>query len=126
MNKKERAKLEKTLTAYFREVHKIYIDGEFREESFYPSFKWLFEDCSILFQKGSSACVLVQHKKTEAGIPDFHIAKNGEIIGYAEAKTPDANLSEVEDSEQLKRYRDSFPNLILTNFLELRLLTIEL
>ncbi|MFZ6016876.1 MAG: hypothetical protein ACOYU0_04530 [Nitrospirota bacterium] len=33
----------------------------------------------------------------------------------------DTNLSEIEDSDQLKRYRDSLPNLILTNFLEFRL-----
>jgi hypothetical protein len=27
----------------------------------------------------------------------------------------------IENSEQLRRYRDTFPNLILTNFLEFRL-----
>jgi len=48
MNKKERGKLEKYLTIYFREIQKIYIDGNFREESFYPSSKRLIEDCSKL------------------------------------------------------------------------------
>jgi hypothetical protein len=48
MNKKERGKLEKYLTIYFREIQKIYIDGNFREESFYPSSKRLIEDCSRL------------------------------------------------------------------------------
>ena len=48
MNKKERGKLEKTLTTYFKEIHKIYTDGNFREESFYPSSKRLIEDCSKL------------------------------------------------------------------------------
>lgn len=69
----------------------------------------------------AEAKVLVLPRKTEAGIPDFRIGKNGEIVGYIEAKTPDTNLGEVEDSEQLKRYRESLPNLILTNFLEFRL-----
>jgi hypothetical protein len=121
MNKKDRGKLEKSLAIYFKEIHKIYTEGDFREESFYPSFKWLIEDCSPLFQKQPTVNVLVAPKKTEAGIPDFRIGKNSEIIGYIEAKPPDTNLEEIEDSEQLKRYRDSLPNLILTNFLEFRL-----
>lgn len=41
MNKAERAKLEKFLTTYFKEIHKIYTDGDFREESFYPSFNYM-------------------------------------------------------------------------------------
>ncbi len=38
------------------------------------------------------------------------------------AKTPTVeNLDHIEQSEQLKRYRHTFPNLILTNFFEFRL-----
>jgi predicted helicase len=121
MDKKPASKLEKSLGNYFKDIHKIYTDGNFREESFYPSFKSLFEDCSQLYQTQAGVNVLVAPRKTEAGIPDFRIGKNGEIIGYIEAKPPDTNLEEIEDSEQLKRYRDSLPNLILTNFLEFRL-----
>ncbi len=121
MDKKEKNKLEKFLADYFKDIHKIYTDGDFREESFYPSFKHLIEDCSKLFEAQAGVKVLVAPRKTEAGIPDFRVGKNGEIIGYIEAKPPDSNLEEIEDSEQLKRYRDSLPNLILTNFLELRL-----
>jgi len=121
MNKTERTRLEKALTIYFKEIHKIYTKGDFREESFYPSFKRLFEDCSKLYQAQAGVNVLVAPRKTEAGIPDFRIGKDGEIIGYIEAKSPDTDLGEVEDSEQLKRYRNSLPNLILTNFLEFRI-----
>jgi len=121
MNKTERIKLEKTLSTYFKEIHKIYTGGDFREESFYPALKRLIEECAPLFQIQEGASVLVLPKRTEVGIPDFRVGKNGEIVGYIEAKTPDTNLREIEDSEQLKRYRDSLPNLILTNFLEFRL-----
>jgi type I restriction-modification system DNA methylase subunit len=121
MNKTERTKLEKALTIYFNDIHKIYTNGDFREESFYPSFKRLFEDCSKLYQTQAGVNVLVAPRKTEVGIPDFRIGKDGEIIGYIEAKSPDTDLGEVEDSEQLKRYRNSLPNLILTNFLEFRI-----
>jgi len=55
------------------------------------------------------------------GIPDFLVRRDGEIIGYIEAKPPDADLRDAEASEQLKRYLESLPNLILTNLLEFRL-----
>jgi len=93
MDKKQEPKLEKFLGNYFKEIHKIYIDGDFREESFYPSFKRLIEDCSKL-QTQAGVNVLVAPKKTEAGIPDFRVGKNGEIIGFIEAKSPDADLGE--------------------------------
>ena len=121
MNRTEKVRLEKALSSYFEDIHKIYTGGKFREESFYPSLKSFLEECSVLFPQLVRTNVLVLPKKTEIGIPDFHIGKNGEIVGYIEAKTPDTDLREVEDSEQLKRYRDSLPNLILTNFLEFRL-----
>ncbi len=50
MNKKKRVKLERALSTYFREIHKIYVSGDFREESFYSSFKRLVEECCELFQ----------------------------------------------------------------------------
>ena len=52
------------------------------------------------------------------GIPDFLIRKDGEVIGHVEAKTLDSKLHEIEKSEQIQRYRNALPNLILTNFLE--------
>jgi predicted helicase len=121
MSKAERGKLEKAVGAYFKEIHHIYSCGDFREESFYPALKALIEGCFQIISTQGGTDVLVLPKKTEAGIPDFRIGRNGEIIGYIEAKPPDANLRELEDSEQLKRYRDSLPNLILTNYLEFRL-----
>ncbi len=42
-------------------------------------------------------------------------------MGYIEAKTPGTNLDQVETSEQLDRYLNTFPNVILTNFYEFRL-----
>ncbi|MDI6891904.1 MAG: N-6 DNA methylase [Actinomycetota bacterium] len=121
MNKTEKGKFKKALSSYFGEIHKIYIGGDFREESFYPALKRLIEECAKLSPEQVGTSALVLPKKTEIGIPDFRIGKNGEIVGYIEAKPPDTNLREVQDSEQLKRYRDSLPNLILTNFLEFRL-----
>ncbi|MEA2074979.1 MAG: type ISP restriction/modification enzyme [Euryarchaeota archaeon] len=118
MNKMEAAKLQKILTAYLKEIHEIYAEGNFREESFYPALKDLFENCSHFFITEEEVKALVLPKKTEVGIPDFRIRKDGEIIGHIEAKVPDSNLHEIEKTEQIQRYRNALPNLIVTNFLE--------
>ena len=62
-------------------------------------------------------------KPTEGGNPDFRLWNGTDrIIGYIEAKNPaEERLGPFESSEQLRRYRSTFPNLILTNFLEFRL-----
>lgn len=44
MKKTEKGKLERALDSYFREIHKIYVAGEFREESFYSPLKVLAEE----------------------------------------------------------------------------------
>ncbi len=61
-------------------------------------------------------------KPTEGGNPDFRLWNGKDrIVGYVEAKKPtEERLDLIEHSEQLKRYRSTFPNLILTNFLEFR------
>ncbi len=62
-------------------------------------------------------------RPTDGGNPDFRLWNGRDrIIGYIEAKKPtEERLDSIENSEQLKRYRSTFPNLILTNFLEFRL-----
>ena len=121
MTTPERAKLRTLFSAYLKELHEIYTDGNFREESFYPALKDLFEECSPVFSEEETAKALVLPKRTEVGIPDFLIRKNGEIVGHIEAKVPDSNLRELENSEQIQRYLNALPNLIVTNFLEFRL-----
>jgi len=121
MEKRDRDKVERILSTYLKKVHTIYTGGNFREESFYPSLKELFEDCASLFAAVSGAGVLVLPKRTEVGIPDFLIRKNGEIVGHIEAKPPDTNLYEAAKTEQIERYVNALPNLIVTNLLEFRL-----
>ncbi len=66
MKKAEKGKLERTLTSYFKEIHKIYVAGNFREESFYPSLKELAKECSELFPLQGKAGVLISLEKPEA------------------------------------------------------------
>jgi predicted helicase len=96
--------------------------GDAREESYYKHLeKLVLEFAGVNAIKKVEVTVLP--KKTEAGNPDFRIWDGSHhITGYIEAKDPSVtNLDRIEESEQLKRYRSTFPNVILTNFYEFRL-----
>jgi len=59
-------------------------------------------------------------KHIECGAPDFILRKGSVTVGYIEAKDISKSLDEAEKTNQLKRYRDSLTNLILTDYLEFR------
>jgi hypothetical protein len=111
-----------------REALLVYLDrifdaerrGESREESFYRHlldlFEWYAEDRGL-----ADLRVILIPRKTEECLLDFQVWRGERIAGYVEAKRPGTNLDPVEGSEQLQRYRRTFPNLILTNFREFRL-----
>ena len=96
--------------------------GDAREESYYHHLASLirrFAEANNLMKTD----IIILPKNTDAGNPDFRIwdGKN-HITGYIEAKDPSVkNLDRIEETQQLKRYRDTFPNVILTNFYEFRL-----
>jgi len=113
----------KTLFAkYLKELSAVALQGDAREESFYPA---LADMLSEVAQASGRTYVHVTTlpKPTDAGNPDFRLWNGTDrVVGYVEAKKPtEERLDLIEDSEQLRRYRVTFPNLILTNFLEFRL-----
>jgi len=109
------------LKTYLKKIFEVANREDAREESFYSSLEGLLNDyCKHIHKKDVKVTTLP--KKTEAGNPDFRIWDGKQhIVGYIEAKHPTIDLEQAEDSEQLKRYRKTFPNIILTNFLEFRL-----
>jgi len=122
------------LKSYFTRIFDVAKRGDAREESYYSSLEELLRNYAISVNK-KQVHVTTLPKKTDAGNPDFRIWDGKQqIVGYVEAKTPPfnspldkgggrgvENLSQIEGTEQLKRYLQTFPNLILTNFFEFRL-----
>ena len=109
------------LKKYLTDIADTTIQGDAREESYYPHLSNLLKVFSESIGKRKTHITILP-KKTEAGNPDFRIWDGQlNIVGYIEAKVPGADLNNIESSEQLKRYRDTFPNLILTDFYEFRL-----
>jgi type I restriction-modification system DNA methylase subunit len=112
---------DKMLKFYLKNIYEMIQRGDAREESFYSVLEELLNKYSESINKRDIK-ITTSPKQTEAGNPDFRIWDGKQhIVGYIEAKKPGTNLDEIEISEQLKRYKSTFPNLILTNFLEFRL-----
>ena len=109
-------------TDYLRNLAAVSKQGDAREESFYPALGMMLKEIAEASDR-NHVHVTTLPKPTEAGNPDFRLWNgNDRIIGYIEAKKPtEERLDLVQESEQLERYRATFPNLILTNFLEFRL-----
>ncbi len=109
-------------TDYLKELHSVAMQGDAREESFYPA---LADMLNLVAENAGKKVVrtTVLPKPNDAGNPDLRLWNGRDrIIGYVEAKKPsEERLDSVEESEQLMRYRSTFPNLILTNFFEFRL-----
>ena len=110
------------LKTYFKRILEIARRGDAREETYYSSLEELLKSYASSIGKGG-AHVTTLPKKTEAGNPDFRVWDGRQnIVGYIEAKKLiEENLDYIADTEQLKRYLKTFPNLILTNFFEFRL-----
>ncbi len=106
---------------YLDYIIKTTTRGDAREESYYPHFSNFLFDYALSIGKNKTQITTLP-KKTEAGNPDFRVWDGKEnIVGYIEAKKPGENLNLIEDSQQLKRYLKTFPNVILTDFYEFRL-----
>lgn len=107
---------------YLKDLSEVALRGDAREESFYPALATLLQEVSEATRR-PHVHVTTLPKPTDAGNPDFRLWNGTDrIIGYIEAKRPtEERLDLIEGSDQLQRYRSTFPNLILTNFLEFRL-----
>ena len=99
---------------YLRQVQQQRQSGSATEPSYYDALK------ALILSLDGALTVTIQPGKVRAGAPDLAVAGPTGVIGYLEAKDLNAPLDEVEKSEQLRRYRQYLPNLILTDFLEFR------
>jgi len=114
--------LKKILRDYLNNLNETSSHLDAREESYYKHLDTLIKQYAKL--RGiKSVDVTIIPKRTEVGNPDFCVwGDKNHKVGYIEAKAPTTeNLDYIENTEQLERYRTTFPNVILTNFYEFRL-----
>jgi len=99
---------------YLSEIQKNLKTGKAGEQTYRHALKEFVES----FDK--SIFLLNEPRRVSCGAPDFIVTKGRLTIGYIETKDIGKSLDEIEKSEQLKRYRASLTNLLLTNYLEFR------
>lgn len=104
----------KPLRTYIKSLEQELSAGNSTEHTHRTAIKTLFETLT----PGITATN--EPRRIECGAPDFIISKSAMTIGYIEAKDIGKSLDEVEKLDQLKRYRESLPSLILTDYLEFR------
>ena len=100
---------------YIQALEKELAAGNTTEHTHRPALKALFQSLNPVITATNEP----QHI-TAVGAPDFRIIKNKLPIGYVECKDIGKNLDEVLQTEQLKRYLQSFHNFLLTDYLEFR------
>ena len=106
---------------YLHQIFKKYQKGDATEISYYSTLEKFVKEFSESKRKKKIEITTIP-KKTEAGNPDFRIWDGRQkIIGYIEAKDLGIDLDKIEDSDQIKRYISTFPNVLLTNYTEFRL-----
>jgi len=97
---------------YFDSVASLYKRGNATEHSYRGDLKILIEAMV------SGIIATNEPKRIECGAPDYILTNKNEIpIGYIEAKDIGKNLTETDKTDQLKRYKESLDNLILTDYL---------
>ena len=104
-----------TLRTYCNQIIQIYATRQATEHSYRPAFASLIEALG-----GNRVRALNEPSHIACGAPDFIVEHNGVPTGHVECKDVSVHLDDVENDEQLRRYRDGLPNLILTNYLEFR------
>lgn len=102
---------------YLNELKKKYRTGLSTEATHYSALQSFLE--SIAEQCSRKVNIIRSDKRTDIGIPDFWVFDKENItIANVEAKDIGEELSSIARSEQLKRYKEFSPNLILTNYLQ--------
>src|SRR6266852_151802 len=100
--------------SYLAKVGTSLRKGIATEHTYRPALQALVEGLA----PGATATNEPKHIK--CGAPDF-IVEHGKVpLGYIETKDIGEDLDRASKSNQLKRYRESLHNLILTDYLEFR------
>ncbi len=104
--------------AYFAALQSEYQSGRATEHSHRPALKTLLESLVPGIRATN------EPKRVECGAPDYVITRSSGhgalTIGYIEAKDIGKLTSDIERTDQMKRYLGALPNLVLTDYLEFR------
>ena len=112
---------------YVKELRAAVSLGNATEHTHRPALQTLLESAA------EGIVATNEPKREECGAPDYAVSRNqdGLIVGYVEAKAIGVGLDAIDrdsvrvnpstpNGRQFKRYRESLPNLLLTDYTEFR------
>lgn len=102
------------LSQYLQDVQKTYAAKNATEHSYRAFLQ------TLLQAQMAGVVATNEPKRIACGAPDYVLNKGQTPLGYVEAKDIGVNLDKEENSEQMRRYRPSLGNLILTDYLDFR------
>jgi predicted helicase len=102
------------LNYYLKTIEKELSAGNATEHTHRPALKYLIESL------GNGITATNEPKRIKCGAPDFIVTQGQTPLGYIETKDVGLPLDKAEKTDQIKRYRESLSNLILTDYLEFR------
>jgi len=102
--------LKMTLFQYIRELNANLRTGSASEGAHRPALVELLET-----ENGIRA--INEPAQIAGNAPDIEVLRGASVIGFIETKDIGINLDVEKAGEQLTRYRDAFPNLLLTDYL---------
>lgn len=103
-----------TISQYLKTIQNELAAGNATEHTHRSALKSLIESLA------EKVTATNEPQRIKCGAPDYIITRGQVPLGYVEAKDVGVSLDAAEKSEQLKRYRESLGNLILTDYLEFR------
>ena len=103
------------ISAYITTLQQRYKLGNATEHTYRGDLQTLLESIN------PEIVATNEPKRQACGAPDYIITRNDIPQGFIEAKDLGADLDKVEKTDQMKRYRGSLQNLILTDYMEFRL-----
>ena len=101
---------------YLKQLDRQHRAGNATEHTHRPTLQALLQHLL------TGVSVTNEPKQIECGAPDYVLTRSGIPLGYIEAKDIGKNLDDPAFKAQFKRYGESLDNLILTDYLEFRLL----
>lgn len=100
------------VASYLAELEAALKRGDAREHTHRPAIHRLLE------ASGERITATNEPAREGGNAPDFVISRGMVPIGHVETKDVGETLNKVLKTEQLKRYREALPNLLLTDYLE--------
>jgi hypothetical protein len=101
-------------SSYLQRVEQKLTSGDATEHTHRAALETLLETV------GDSISAINEPKRIACGAPDFSLQREGLTIGHVEAKDVGTSLDDAEDTDQLRRYNEALPSLVLTDYLEFR------